>query len=66
MGHEVVDGCSRLRLLQPLIKGDGAAECIHHPNLEAIGKTQSLTCIMTSQLLDNIAGKTGGISLLGQ
>lgn len=34
MGHEVVDGCSRLRLLQPLIEGDGAAECIHHPDLE--------------------------------
>ncbi len=29
-----MDGCSRLRLLQPLIEGDGAAECIHHPDLE--------------------------------
>lgn len=34
VGHEVVDGCSRLGLLQPLIEGDGAAECIHHPDLE--------------------------------
>lgn len=34
MGHEVVDRCSRLGLLQPLIEGDGAAECIHHPDLE--------------------------------
>lgn len=33
MCHEVVDGCSRLGLLQPLIEGDGAAECIHHPDL---------------------------------
>lgn len=34
VGHEVVNGCSRLGLLQPLIEGDGAAECIHHPDLE--------------------------------
>lgn len=34
VGHEVVDGCSGLGLLQPLIEGDGAAECIHHPDLE--------------------------------
>lgn len=34
VGHEVVDGRSRLGLLQPLIEGDGAAECIHHPDLE--------------------------------
>lgn len=33
VGHEIVDRCSRLGLLQPLIEGDGAAECIHHPDL---------------------------------
>lgn len=34
VGHEVVDGRPRLGLLQPLIEGDGAAECIHHSDLE--------------------------------
>lgn len=34
MGHEVVDGGSGLWLLQTLIEGDGAAECIHHSDLE--------------------------------
>lgn len=35
-----MDRCSRLGLLQPLIEGDGAAECIHHPDLEVKEKGQ--------------------------
>lgn len=37
MGHEVVDGGARLRLLHALIGRQGAAECIHHSDLQENG-----------------------------
>ncbi len=43
MGHEVVDGGARLRLLQALIGRERAAECIHHSDLQENGM-QSQPC----------------------